>query len=39
MDLKKALDLVWVFETQAALDTFTNSGWELGAQTTAGAAV
>ncbi|HSB70984.1 MAG TPA: YSC84-related protein [Candidatus Methylomirabilis sp.] len=35
----KKFQLVWVFEAQAALDTFTNSGWELGAQTTAGAAV
>ena len=30
---------MWVFETQAALDSFINSGWELGAQTTAGAAI
>ena len=35
----KKFQLVWVFETQDALDAFINSGWELGAQTTAGGAV
>ncbi len=35
----KKFQLVWVFDTQAALNSFINSGWELGAQTTAGAAV
>ena len=35
----KKFQLVWVFETQDALDSFINSGWELGAQTTAGGAV
>ncbi len=29
--------LVWVFETQSALDEFVNSGWEIGAQATAAA--
>lgn len=31
----KKYALVWVFETQQALNTFVNSGWELGAQTNA----
>lgn len=34
----RKFQLVWVFETQAAFDTFVNSGWELGAQATAAAA-
>ena len=29
--------LVWVFETEKALDDFVNSGWEFGAQATAAA--
>ena len=29
--------LVWVFETEEALDNFVNSGWEFGAQATAAA--
>lgn len=29
--------LVWVFETQEALDNFVTSGWEFGAQATAAA--
>jgi lipid-binding SYLF domain-containing protein len=33
----KKFRLVWVFETQEALNPFINSGWELGGQTTAGA--
>jgi lipid-binding SYLF domain-containing protein len=33
----KKFNLVWVFENQAALDKFVNSGWELGAQATAAA--
>jgi lipid-binding SYLF domain-containing protein len=33
----KKFRLVWVFETAAAFDNFVNSGWELGAQTTAAA--
>ena len=33
----KKFHLVWVFETQAALDKFVNSGWEIGAQATASA--
>ena len=33
----KKFRLIWVFETQQALDKFVNSGWELGAQTTAAA--
>jgi lipid-binding SYLF domain-containing protein len=36
MGIKK-FRLVWVFENQNSLDSFINSGWELGAQTTAGA--
>jgi lipid-binding SYLF domain-containing protein len=35
----KKFSLIWVFETPETLGTFVNSGWELGAQTTAGAAV
>lgn len=31
----KKYALVWVFETEQALNTFINSGWELGAQTNA----
>ena len=33
----KKFQLVWVFETQEALDKFVNSGWEIGAQATASA--
>ena len=33
----KKFRLVWVFEKQKDLDAFINSGWELGAQTTAAA--
>ncbi|HEY6123629.1 MAG TPA: YSC84-related protein [Steroidobacteraceae bacterium] len=33
----KKFKLIWVFATQAALDQFVNSGWELGAQATASA--
>jgi lipid-binding SYLF domain-containing protein len=33
----KKFRLIWVFETPDALNTFVNSGWELGAQTTAAA--
>jgi lipid-binding SYLF domain-containing protein len=33
----KKFRLVWVFETPTAFDNFVNSGWELGAQTTAAA--
>lgn len=33
----KKFRLVWVFEKKADLDTFVNSGWELGAQTSAAA--
>ena len=33
----KKFHLVWVFENQKALDTFVNSGWQLGAQATASA--
>ena len=33
----KQFRLVWVFETQEALDRFINSGWELGGQATAAA--
>ncbi|HEX9204696.1 MAG TPA: hypothetical protein VF853_02090 [Candidatus Deferrimicrobiaceae bacterium] len=36
MGIKK-FRLVWVFENQKDLDAFVNSGWELGAQTTAAA--
>jgi lipid-binding SYLF domain-containing protein len=35
----KKFSLIWVFETPETLGTFINSGWELGAQTTAGGAV
>ena len=35
----KKFNLVWVFETPDKLDTFVNSGWELGAQTSAAAKV
>ena len=33
----KKFKLVWVFDTEAALDKFVNSGWEIGAQATASA--
>jgi lipid-binding SYLF domain-containing protein len=33
----KKFQLVWVFETQQALDKFVNAGWEIGAQATASA--
>ena len=33
----KKFNLVWIFETPKALSTFINSGWELGAQTSAAA--
>ena len=33
----KKYRLVWVFETPAALSSFVNSGWEIGAQATAAA--
>jgi len=33
----KKFQLVWVFETAAALDKFVNAGWEIGAQATASA--
>ena len=33
----KKFQVVWVFETDAALDSFINSGWEFGAQATAAA--
>ena len=33
----KKFNLVWVFETPDKLDAFVNSGWELGAQTSAAA--
>jgi lipid-binding SYLF domain-containing protein len=33
----KKFRLVWVFESQGNLDSFINSGWELGGQTTAAA--
>lgn len=36
MGIKK-FNLVWIFETPKALSTFINSGWELGAQTSAAA--
>ena len=29
--------MVWLFETQQALDNFVNTGWEIGAQATAAA--
>jgi lipid-binding SYLF domain-containing protein len=35
----KKFNLVWVFETSDKLDGFVNSGWELGAQTSAAAKV
>lgn len=35
----KQFRLVWVFEKKSDLDRFINSGWELGAQTTASAKV
>jgi lipid-binding SYLF domain-containing protein len=33
----KKFNLVWIFETPKTLSTFVNSGWELGAQTSAAA--
>ena len=33
----KKFQLVWVFDTEAALNNFVNSGWEIGAQATASA--
>ena len=33
----KKFQLVWVFETEDALNKFANSGWELGGQATASA--
>jgi lipid-binding SYLF domain-containing protein len=33
----KKFRLVWVFQTEAALNGFINSGWELGSQATASA--
>jgi lipid-binding SYLF domain-containing protein len=33
----KKFHLVWVFENEKALNTFVNSGWQLGAQATASA--
>jgi lipid-binding SYLF domain-containing protein len=33
----KKFQLVWVFETDKALNDFINSGWEFGAQATAAA--
>ena len=33
----KKFQLVWVFETEKALNDFVNSGWEFGAQATAAA--
>ena len=33
----KKFQVVWVFETEAALNNFINSGWEFGAQATAAA--
>jgi len=33
----KKFHLVWVFESQQALNKFVNSGWEIGAQATASA--
>ena len=35
----KKFRLIWIFEDRQDLDTFINSGWELGAQTTAAAKV
>ena len=33
----KKFQLLWIFETEQALNTFVNSGWEIGAQATASA--
>ena len=33
----KKFQLVWVFENEKSLNTFVNSGWQLGAQATASA--
>ena len=38
MGIKK-FRVVWVFESQALLNQFINSGWELGGQTSAAAQV
>ncbi len=35
----KNFRLIWVFEKKVDLDRFVNSGWEIGAQTTASAKV
>ena len=35
----KKFRLIWIFENQSNLDTFINSGWELGGQGTAAAQV
>jgi lipid-binding SYLF domain-containing protein len=33
----KKFQLVWVFESEQALDKFVNAGWEIGGQATASA--
>jgi lipid-binding SYLF domain-containing protein len=33
----KKFQLLWIFDTEQALNTFVNSGWEIGAQATASA--
>ena len=33
----KKFQLLWIFETEQALNNFVNSGWEIGAQATASA--
>lgn len=33
----KSFNLVWVFQSQAAFDSFVNSGWEFGGQASAAA--
>ena len=33
----KKFQLLWAFDTEQALNTFVNSGWEIGAQATASA--
>ena len=33
----KKFQLVWVFDSEQALNKFVNSGWEIGAQATASA--
>ena len=35
----KKFKLIWVFETERAFNQFVESGWEIGAQATAGAKV